>query len=486
MFKIYCNNDQFICKYESEKIFDVVDCENGAIMIVCIPQINKVFVNCYFDKVIISDLNDLFNKYIDKEIYFILGAVGNIGEIFTSKTQEYIKNKLKSEFISLLNNNQYCWILVGKFNDYLIENLSELMDESQLNYTLPIEFNPIIQPIEKITDIQFVNSVKEGTNTAAFILPKTYNSDLYNFHNMFDNRERIITIGNPPSWLNLENYKSINEINLDGIMAIIMFDSDDKLEEGVLNCTMMGVPVLSNRSKQCTVHFKSNNELKELLKFVTDSDNCFQLAYNIAKEWWWFTDKWKIELKNRIRAGATIERVTPDLLYVSIINRIEDINSILNTVWKQKINGNWKLLLIVNEFMYKELIQHLNYQQIKIILKGKVDLSSFSEEYLIVFNGQCTYSEDYTDNVLYNLQTSGYNVIGKGCYHYNDVLINNDLEYKKNVKIHPGSLACFGSEQIKLFEQLFKGSIYRVKEVIPTIYSTDRFEFSVKKSMNII
>ena len=90
------------------------------------------------------------------------------------------------------------------------------------------------------------------------------------------------------------------------------------------------------------------------------------------------------------------------------------------------------------------------------------------------------------DNVLYNLQTCGYNVIGKGCYHYNDVLINNDLEYKKNVKIHPGSLACFGSEQIKLFEQLFKGSIYRVNEVIPTIYSTDRFEFSVKKSMSII
>lgn len=475
-------NEEIKIEYNNSSLLNKKDGINAIVFILLVPDQNIVKIDCYYYRLDRQRIINHFNKYKCSSCYYIISISGDPRLMFTTSDIQFIQSKLGSNFIEMLNKKN-SWILCGLREDMKINTIAELVDESSITYSFPIEIKSGKDCVEKCEEecvekceedceenVVEEENIKYPSYPLYDLKKHTFIKDEYLIANQFlfiggnffeNNTTTEIDTINSPSELDIDNVKKY--------MAIILLsEEEEKIEKWNLCTIMQGVPVFSKFYKKGTIQFKNEKTLLNYLaKIREDPSVGHKIAYEMSKEYWgWNNLEWK-RISNCFKSNIPLVEREYNIQYITIIDNISDLTDVLDVFWNQKINGNRSINVYTTQHLYSDLINIVNCNNIKLYLANNITLYNQidkSADYLLYLDSRAKYTADYTKNILYNFDVAEQiNIIGKG-------VVNYCFTYD----IYLGSISCkINEKSINTFEKFIKG------ENSDEIYSVDPYEFSV-------
>lgn len=477
-------NEEIKVEYNGSLLLNKKDGKNSIVFILLVPDHSIIKIDCYYHTLDRERIINHLKNYFSWNCNYILTISGDPRKMFTTSDVKFIKNKLGSNFIEILNKKN-SWILAGTKDDNKINTIAELVDENSITYSFPIEIKT-----DKANDVTSVvndegNSEEDGeTNVVikypshplydlkkhTFIKDESYVSNQFLFiGGNFSNNEAIeIDIIDSPYELDIDNVKRY--------MAIILWSEVEEHVEKWNLCTIMqGVPVFSKFYKRGTIQFKNEKMLLNYLATIRkDSSIGHKIAYETSKQFWeWNNLGWKVEQECFKKGLPLVNRIF-NIQYITVIRNISDLTNVLKIFWNQVFNGKRYINIYTTQHLYSDLINIINDKNIKLYVGNNITFKTQlvdNIDYLIYLDPNSKYSNDYTKNILYNFDVATHiNIIGKGA-----------VNYCFTLDIPLGSLCCRVNHShdhddvntIKTFENMIKKGT-----VTEEVYSVDPYEFS--------
>lgn len=459
-------------EYNGNNILNSSNGTDKILFMLIIPDQSIIKIDCYCSRLDKERIIKHLSKYND--YYYILTLSCDPKKILRPSDIKFIKNRLKSNFIELLDIKN-CWILIGDKKDDQTNQIDELIDPNIIKYKFPYKIS---------------NNNNLNHNIKIDLYPKhpIYNPKINNplLVSGISNQKKFLFIGGTTENLvyftkikNIEHIDSQDHLDVNNVkkyLAIIVLSkTEEYVEEWNLRTIIQYIPVFSKYYKKGTIEFKDEQEVLTHLNILENNPLIsHKIGYEMSKKYWdWNWDwNWDWDWKP-IKKEYNIQ-------YISVINSISGLIDILEMISDQEFNGYRYINIYTTNYLYNDLINLLNcyycidQKYIFIYLIKNIDLNthiSDSIDYIIYLDPKCKYTNDYTKNILHN-----FNLL-------DNTNINKSIIAKKVDGINIlGSLACkTNSSSLTKFEEIIKtknisGDISG--DISSDIYSIDPYEFS--------
>lgn len=472
-------NEEIKVEYNGSLLLNKKDGKNAIVFILLIPDHNIIKIDCYYHTLDRERIINHLKSYFSWNCNYILTISGDPRKMFTTSDIQFIKDKLGSNFIEMLNKKN-SWILAGTKEENSINNIAELVDENSITYSFPIEIKTETETDKTDDSSSVINDEADDQITKypshplydlkkhTFIKDESYIASKFLFiGGNFSNNDTIeIDTIDSPYELDIDNVKRY--------MAIILWlEVEEHIEKWNLCTIMQGVPVFSKFYKRGTIQFKNEEMLLNYLATIRkDPSIAHKIAYETSKPFWeWNNFGWKVE-EECFKKGVPLVERRFNIQYITIIRNISDLTNVLKIFWNQVFNGNRYINIYTTLHLYSDLINIINDNNIKLYVGNSITFKTQlvdNIDYLIYLDPNAKYSNDYTKNILYNFDVATHiNIIGKGA-----------VNYCFTLDIPLGSLCCRvnndhdNDHAIKTFENMIKKGT-----VTEEVYSIDPYEFS--------